>query len=298
MHYELLIPTEDDDHPEVLMTVEASDWMSALRAGLLQLGHDVHPGLLCDIQSDESVHVTDPISRRVFRVRPLSRQELDASLGDTFELDDSERRALLEDPPPPVTEGTRVLSEKRFRSGTFGAIRPSSGVHGLDATTQHLVDDVLQEFQSFYASERALREVSERVLDLAMRLIPSESSAVLFPGLRGIDLYFAAARGPKAEQVKAFRIPIDAGIVGFCIREGVSLAITDAKRDPRFFHLIARKLRYPTRSILCAPLQFDGRVYGAIELINRLDAQPFSPSQTAMLSHIGRQLAQYISLQM
>ena len=128
-----------------------------------------------------------------------------------------------------------------------------------------------------------------------MEKMPAESGAVLFADVNGRELYFATARGPKAEEVMDFRVPMGKGIAGFCAREGVSLAISDAQVDPRFYRGISEALNYQTQSLVCAPIQHEGRVYGCLELLNRQNGSTFSSSEVNALTYIGKQFAEYIN---
>ncbi|MFU8807243.1 MAG: GAF domain-containing protein, partial [Bradymonadaceae bacterium] len=157
-----------------------------------------------------------------------------------------------------------------------------------------LIEDVFLEVQEIHEGSMSMEEVINYIMDMAVDKAHAESGAVLFADVNGQELYFATARGPKADEVMSFRVPMGKGIVGFCAREGVSLAIGDANRDPRFYKQISESLGYETKALICAPIQHEGRVYGAIELINKKGHNQFSSDEMNALSYIGRQLAKYV----
>jgi hypothetical protein len=163
--------------------------------------------------------------------------------------------------------------------------------------TESAIEDVFLEIPDLFEEERSLESAVEFCLDLALRYIDAESGSVLFADATGRTLYFAAVRGPMAEEILAhdYEIPITDGIVGFCTRRGVSLNISDPAADPRFFPGIARELDYPTRSILCAPVQCEGRCFGAIEVINRRQGLAFTEGDANILSYIGAQAGRFIA---
>jgi GAF domain-containing protein len=109
------------------------------------------------------------------------------------------------------------------------------------------------------------------------------------------DLFFGAARGPKAGEVMMFRVQMGQGIVGFCAEEGVGLAVSDTTKDSRFYAAISEKIGYPTRSILCVPMQMEGRVVGALELINKKGSDVFSERDLNIANFIAHQLAEYMA---
>ncbi|WP_390619676.1 GAF domain-containing protein [Persicimonas caeni] len=139
-----------------------------------------------------------------------------------------------------------------------------------------------------------MENVVNFVMDMAMEKVGAESGSVLFADVNGRELYFATARGPKANEIMDYRVPMGKGIVGFCTREGVSLAISDAPNDPRFYKAISESLGYETEGLVCAPIQYEGRVYGALELMNKKSGTGFTADEMNALSYMGRQLAQYV----
>ena len=136
----------------------------------------------------------------------------------------------------------------------------------------------------------------EIVMDLTMKYMDSESGSVYLVDLDKNDIIFAAIRGPKAEALKKLnlRIPMGMGIVGFCVEENVSIAISEVNRDPRFYRAISQKLGYPTYSILSIPIYKNGRVYGAIQLINKKSSNKFTSEEVSIVDYIANHAADYL----
>lgn len=154
--------------------------------------------------------------------------------------------------------------------------------------------EVFERVQDVYLEATDLTSASNFLLDLAMEVVSSDSGSIFISDISAHDLYFAAARGPKADEVMKFRVPMGVGIVGFSAMEGVSLAISDAHLDPRFYKKISESLGYETRSILCSPIQNEGRVFGAIELINRKGGARYTPAEVNLLNYIAHEMGVYM----
>ena len=88
-----------------------------------------------------------------------------------------------------------------------------------------------------------------------------------------VDLYPAAARGPKAETGTNIRIPMGEGIVGVAAQEGVAIAVSGNE--------------------LCSPAQRDGRVYGALQLVNKKGGA-FTADEISILDYLASQFAEYV----
>ncbi|MBA2660959.1 MAG: GAF domain-containing protein [Bradymonadaceae bacterium] len=367
MHYEVFIPATDTDGFDVTITVEAGNWMMALKSGLERIGEgpDIVRNVMCDIKSDNSIHVTDATSRRVFVLREIADPETAAPTPDPQSPEDATEFATIRtealvretpvavvqelepqpeppapvaqpEPPAPVAQPVAqpvvaaqpVVHEQsapeewavdsgrlRIGSSTQKALRseePKARVlketrqktdernaanigRVEEKVSESLIEDVFLEIQDIHEGSMAMEDVINFVMDMAVNKVGAESGSILFADVNGRELYFATARGPKAEEIMDFRVPMGKGLVGFCAREGVSLAISDAERDPRFYKEISEALGYETRALLCAPIQHEGRVYGAIELINKKANSNFSSNEMSALSYIGRQLAQYVN---
>ena len=135
------------------------------------------------------------------------------------------------------------------------------------------------------------------LLDLALEKIPAESGTAYSADFGSGDLSFAAVRGPKAEQLlkSKLTVPAGTGIVGFCSQEGVSLALSDVEKDPRFYSAISEKVNYETRSMLCSPVMTHGRTFGAFQLINRKGGSTFSEHELGLLAYIAHQGALFLN---
>ena len=67
-------------------------------------------------------------------------------------------------------------------------------------------------------------------------------------------------------------MPSDLGIVGRCVQGNAGEIVRDAANDPAFFSTFDEQTGFTTRSILCAPMSVQNQRIGAIELVNKRDA--------------------------
>lgn len=161
------------------------------------------------------------------------------------------------------------------------------------------VDDVLAELFELVQSldeYPSPDEALEALLDLAMSKIDCESGSVFLADLSTNDLTLGAARGPKAKELLKMnpRVPMGVGIVGFSAMEGVTLAISEVQRDPRFYRAISDRLGYATKSILCSPMMLGGRSFGCLEVLNKRGSSRFDEGEVAILNYLAEQCAKYL----
>src|ERR1700686_5209652 len=95
-----------------------------------------------------------------------------------------------------------------------------------------------------------------------------------------------AAVGAGSEKLQGMRIKTGEGIAGWTAANNQILRIDDVHGDPRFAGLFDATSRLHTRSILCVPLAFKGRVLGGIELVNGPGDRHFTPEDQRILSTV------------
>jgi len=259
--FEVFCPSAPPSLPEdVVLRVDAEHWLAALKAGLTKVGLPALPQVLCDVQADGSIHVGHPAGGGVFRIRELGAE-----------------------PARPVRAASGVAAPAPLAT----------------ARSAPAAEEVLAELFERSAEAAALdRDAALAfILDLAMEKVDAEAGSVFRLCGNGRELELAVARGPRAAELVALRaaVPVGMGIVGFCARENVCVAVSDAEKDPRFHRAISEALGYPTHSLLCAPIARKGQVLGAIEVLNRRAGAPFGQAQLAVVSYLAHRAAEHLA---
>jgi sigma-B regulation protein RsbU (phosphoserine phosphatase) len=72
-----------------------------------------------------------------------------------------------------------------------------------------------------------------------------------------------------AHGMDPLRIPLGHGLVGACIREDQVLLINDATSESRLLRQVDSSSGYHTEQVLCVPLRAEGKVIGALQLLNK-----------------------------
>jgi hypothetical protein len=375
--FEVHIPATDGNGFNVTLKVGADNWMSALKAGLQKLGEQgtISQNVMVDIQEDNSIHVTEAASGRVFRIRelteeeaakaqvkrpsqirpavaptraevktepglpavkrpddgktqpiPIPKSELEITRkgGDPLKMPSPDLNKTAPDlnktlpghipsapprnatPAPRVQKGSARLELKdveelvqpiRMPTGNIGRAKSSPNIaKSQRQETEDILADIFLRVVDL-SSKKDIEEAMEFVLDLVMEKVPCEAGSVLRADGATGDLSFVAARGPKAKEILKANIivPAGTGIAGFCAAEGVSVAVSDVEKDPRFYAEVGEKVDYETKSLLCAPMMTHGRSFGCLQLINRKQGPAFAEHEVGVLSYIAHQAALYLN---
>jgi diguanylate cyclase (GGDEF)-like protein len=134
--------------------------------------------------------------------------------------------------------------------------------------------------------ERSIRGVLDRVMEhIGSFFGPLNCSILLVDATQG-DLVFARVAGHAADLLKGMRVPLEEGVASWVAQRGTSAIIEKPSEDPRWSDRIDKLTGFTTDSIIAVPLRSGDKVFGVIELLNRLDGEPFSAFDMRVLSTI------------
>lgn len=284
--FEVYVPAAPPGLPAGLtLRVDGAHWLAALKAGLERFGLPAPAAhVLCDIKADGSIHVTDPKSGRVFRIRELT---LAGAAGPMTESADE---------PEPGKRPSSFADRVELAAGPLETPPSPIGRPFAAAGTGALLADLFGEAVEI-AETRDRHAAFALVLDLALRFSGAEAGSAFVVEPDTGDLLFEVARGPRAAEVMrlGMHIPMGLGLVGFCAEEAVCVAVSDAAHHPRYFRGIADAVGYETRSVLCAPIAFDGQLLGALQVLNRHGGEPFGPTDVTVVSYLASRAGEWLT---
>jgi diguanylate cyclase (GGDEF)-like protein len=143
-----------------------------------------------------------------------------------------------------------------------------------EAPKNQISEQKLEELAAFHEIGKALTSTLNRnqVLEIIMEKIsslfhPHTWSLLLIDEVTG-ELYFEIVTGEAAESLKEVRLKPGEGIAGWVATRAEPLVLADAYKDPRFAPRLDEMTKVQTQSVVCVPVQGQGKVLGVIELIN------------------------------
>jgi diguanylate cyclase (GGDEF)-like protein len=139
-------------------------------------------------------------------------------------------------------------------------------------------------------SEVDLDLVLRQILQKAYEFVPSESGSILLDdpfrkvaARRENELVFIATFGHASRDLIGQRLSARHGIVGRVYQSGTPYLSTSVEEDENFYPNIDKQLGHKTESVVCVPIYIGKHVCGVLELINRLDGQPFTLRDMTLL---------------
>jgi diguanylate cyclase (GGDEF)-like protein len=135
-------------------------------------------------------------------------------------------------------------------------------------------------------AERSIRGVIDRVMEhIGSFFGPLNWSFLLVDSAKD-ELVFARVVGRSAEALTGQRLLLSQGIAGWVAQHGVSAIVENPAEDPRWSDRVDQLTGFRTESIIAVPLRSGDRVFGVIELLNRLSGGLFSAYDMRVLSTI------------
>ncbi len=135
-------------------------------------------------------------------------------------------------------------------------------------------------------SERSIRGVLDRVMEhVASFFGPLNWSLLLVDAARS-ELVFALAVGRAGKSLVGTRLPLSEGIAGWVATHGTPAIVEETGADSRFSERMDGITGFRTESVVAVPLRSGDKVFGVIELLNRLDGRAFSAFDMRVLSTI------------
>jgi signal transduction histidine kinase len=156
--------------------------------------------------------------------------------------------------------------------------------------------DVLYDIERRISAAPTLEQLLDGILARAMQLTDSDAGSLVMVSEDGGELFFKAALGEKGEEVKRLTLGAGEGIVGFVAHAGKPLIANDLPREKTYDPRVAKKVGYRARSVLCVPLSLEGRVVGALELLNKGGEGGYTEADLRVATLVAGQAARAITL--
>ena len=102
-------------------------------------------------------------------------------------------------------------------------------------------------------------------------------------------------RGEDAKHLAGQTIALSATLLDLSVREGLAIAVSDVQNDERLTIDAEHIIDGQTQSALCVPFTFEGRTFGAAELINRHNGSSWQQGEVHIVSYIANHLSEYIA---
>ncbi|MEK6579841.1 MAG: GAF domain-containing protein [Bdellovibrionota bacterium] len=129
-------------------------------------------------------------------------------------------------------------------------------------------------------------EFVREILLIIMKVVTSEAGSILEVDQKSGNLFFRSVVGQSAERIAKFLIPMGKGIVGYVAESRQPLVVANVKENEVHLKSIQHAVGFETRDLIAIPIVIRGKVYGVLELLNRVGGDGYTPSDVENLTYL------------
>lgn len=156
---------------------------------------------------------------------------------------------------------------------------------------QRVEFDIVYDLTYSLTATLKTENIFNQLIDPVRRILNVEAISIgLVDEITGDIIFEETLMGPLFKKLPPVRLRPGQGIAGAVAESGESLIVNNVYKDERFFPKVDRQSGFRTESIICVPLQVEGRVVGILEAINKRNGI-FNETDLRLLQAIASPLA-------
>ena len=164
---------------------------------------------------------------------------------------------------------------------------------------EDLLDDILDQtsvvsalakaraFEAFLmsmAKDTRFQDFVREILLAIGEVVKSEAGSIIELNHESKNLFFRAAYGSGSDRVHSIVIPLGKGIVGHVAESKTPMVVNEVAHDGKHLKAISEATGFTARSLIAIPMIIRGRVYGVLELLNKVGGDYTEEDQDLLVS--------------
>ena len=141
------------------------------------------------------------------------------------------------------------------------------------------------------AKAKNIKEVLDIVMYQVGLVFEPLHWSILLKDPKTEDMVFSVVVGSSKDKLQGARLPKGEGLAGYIMEKGEALIVEDVEKDSRFSSRVDQYTGFKTRSIIGTPLKTGDKMFGVIELINKINEEKFTGKDLKILSSIAEYAA-------
>ncbi|MFA5903450.1 MAG: HDOD domain-containing protein [Desulfobacula sp.] len=160
-----------------------------------------------------------------------------------------------------------------------------------DAAPPRMPAEMEIELSKPLAKAKSIKEVLDIVMYQVGLIFEPQHWSILLKDTKTEDMVFSVVVGTSKDKLQGVRIHKGEGIAGYIMENGEAVIVEDVDKDPRFSSRVDKYTGFKTRSIIGTPLKTGDKIFGVIELINKISEKKFTGKDLKILSSIAEYAA-------
>jgi sigma-B regulation protein RsbU (phosphoserine phosphatase) len=157
---------------------------------------------------------------------------------------------------------------------------------------------VVEAFLKSLTRDQSFGDFTRELLLTVMRVVKSEAGSILEVDHHKNSLFFRSVVGTSSDRVSSFIIPMGQGIVGHVAESRRPLVVANVSENKLHLKAIQDAVGFETRNLVCVPIVIRGRIYGVLELLNRIGEADFSVADVELLTYLCEMAAKAIEIRL
>jgi signal transduction protein with GAF and PtsI domain len=156
----------------------------------------------------------------------------------------------------------------------------------------------VEAFLKSLTKDQTFDDFIREMLLTIMKTVKSEAGSVLELDHQREVMVFRSVVGTSSDRVVNFEIPMGQGIVGHVVESRRPLNVSNVAENQVHLKAIAEAVGFETRNLLAMPIIVRGRIYGVLELLNRIGEPDYSAADVELLTYICEMAAKAIEVRL
>lgn len=157
---------------------------------------------------------------------------------------------------------------------------------------------VVESFFRLLTRDHKFQDFTRELLLSMMKIVKCEAGSILEFDQRNKAFFFRAVVGQSSDRVAKFVIPAGQGIVGYVAESKQPLVVSDVAGNQIHLKSIEKAVGFETRNLVALPIMIRGKVFGVLELLNRVGENTFSPGDVELLTYFCEMAAKAIEVRL
>jgi signal transduction protein with GAF and PtsI domain len=157
---------------------------------------------------------------------------------------------------------------------------------------------VAEHMLSLSVKDCKFAEFINEILIGALKVVPCEAGSFLELDANSQSLFFRATVGQNSESVSKFVIPVGKGIVGHVAESLQPYVETNPSEHQLQLKSIDDVVGFKTRDVAAVPVIIRGKLFGVLEVLNRLGEGGFSKEDLDLLVYCSEKAAKAIEIRL
>ncbi len=141
-------------------------------------------------------------------------------------------------------------------------------------------------------------DFTRELLVIIIKVVQSEAGSILEVDHGNRSLFFRAVVGQSSDQITQFTVPLGQGIAGYVAESLQPLVVSNIKENRIHLKAIERAVGFETRNLVALPLVVRGKIYGVLELLNRIGEPDYTTQDLDLLTYLSETASRVLEIRM